>query len=221
MPPAKSLSPVDHRVRGLVAVDELLLRLLIFFLGGGFRLLLASAGFCRIGSAAVSLACWCRLHRRRFRRRPAKRPPTTRICGKWRSWFPPEGRCGMSLAAACPRLADPDCRTTTPRRYFARSDRTRRVASSICRLTPLTGQGSIRMCWFPGANRGGKREHGDCTLQQSVAAPATVSGEFASKVATGQPGRPDADSDPRARRPASAVTQPVDGESIRSGCSQR
>ena len=92
---------------------------------------------------------------------------------------------------------------------------------SICRLTWPREQGSIPVRWFLDASRGGKREHGNCTLQQSVAAPATVSGESASKLATGQPGRPDADSDPRARRPASAVTQPVGGASIRSGCSQR
>ncbi len=39
--------------------------------------------------------------------------------------------------------------------------------------------------------------------------------------ATGKAGRSLKSDDPRARRPASAVTQPVDGASIRSGLSQR
>ena len=45
-----------------------------------------------------------------------------------------------------------------------------------------------------------------------MAAPATVSGEPSSASATGKLGRLDERRDPQARRPASAVTQPVGGE---------
>jgi len=55
-----------------------------------------------------------------------------------------------------------------------------------------------------------------------VAAPATVSGEPQVQYGHWETGKAGPwGNDPRARRPASAVTQPVDGASIRSGLSQR
>ena len=65
-------------------------------------------------------------------------------------------------------------------------DRESRRAPVPWLLTELGGRESISTCWFSGVSRGGKREHGGCTSirltsQQSVAAPATVSGEPASK----------------------------------------
>ena len=51
-----------------------------------------------------------------------------------------------------------------------------------------------------------------CALQrETVAAPATVSGEPSSASATGKLGRLGEGNDPQARRPASTVTQPVGG----------
>jgi hypothetical protein len=76
----------------------------------------------------------------------------------------------------------------------------------------------------PGTKEGTRESAGSyvANLQKSVAAPATVSGEPASTRPLGnREGRAQLSDDPRARRPASTVTQPVDGESIRSGLSQR
>src|SRR5450755_4372841 len=75
----------------------------------------------------------------------------------------------------------------------------------------------------PRVNPGTKEGTRDSAYsQRSVAAPATVSGEPASAWPLGnREGRAQLSNDPRARRPASAVTQPVDGASIRSGLSQR
>jgi len=52
-------------------------------------------------------------------------------------------------------------------------------------LTRRGVRGNILRCWFPDSHRGQKREHGHyefehSNLKQSVAAPATVSGEPAS-----------------------------------------
>ena len=78
----------------------------------------------------------------------------------------------------------------------------------------------------PEFHLGRKREHRHdkfepSNSEDSVAAPATVSGEPGpySHWETGKAGHKG--NDPRARRPASAVTQPVDGASIWSGLSQR
>jgi hypothetical protein len=186
---------------------------------GGFLLLFASAGFwdwvCggELGVLVSAATAGFGATRNEAANNADMRKMALMVSSERAVWWP--------LATACLKISRSGLQNNNTAPLFRVVRSTRRVGSSLCRLTPLQGQGSIRMCWFPGANRGGKREHGDCTLQQSVAAPATVSGESASKLATGQPGRPDADSDPRARRPASAVTQPVDGESIRSGCSQR
>ena len=79
------------------------------------------------------------------------------------------------------------------------------------------------MCWFPGPKPGDERGNAEAAHVAAIRGyprnckrRARVEGHWA----TGKAGRT-LSNDPRARRPASTVTQPVDGASIRSGLSQR
>ena len=99
-----------------------------------------------------------------------------------------------------------------------------RLRRSPVVLTREPAHEMLTPCWFPGVAPGRKEgTRAGCRWQlQSVAAPATVSGEPVVRVShweTGKAGR--TGNDPRARRPASAVTQPVGGgphgAAVRSG----
>jgi len=96
------------------------------------------------------------------------------------------------------------------------------------RLTHSKVQVNILSCWFPDANRGRKKgtraqqiralefeEIRGCprNCERRALGPTRPLGNWE--------GRTTKADDPRARRPASTVTQPVDGASIRSGLSQR
>src|SRR6476660_4250696 len=81
------------------------------------------------------------------------------------------------------------------------------IARQARGLTCPHVQENILPCWFPGGFRGRKREHGPYTfapsnLQNSVAAPATVSGEPQAQHGHWETGK----AGPTRQRPASQET---------------